>query len=149
MEVLGYGIFILVAAALAFLVFLMVYSALLYLTTAWAKVDDRTFGKAILSTFCGFLASFVISIFLGFVPLIGWLFSILAGIFIPALITQNIFHTTFTKALIAEILRFAIIMLISFVLLMGAVGIIGFEAIQHGLTDAFQQYSSGIFMYLG
>jgi len=141
MEVLGAGIFFLLACLMTALIMLMVYSVLLLLTAAMAKIEDRSLGKAILSTFCAFVASIILGFTLGMIPFLGWIISFIASLIIPVLITQGIFNTTFTKALIAEILRMAIISIIAFLIVITFMGLIGFEAIQQGFADVLQNFA--------
>ncbi|HPQ40407.1 MAG TPA: hypothetical protein PLV45_08535 [bacterium] len=148
MEHLGIGIIIIILSLLGLFIAFIFYSLLLHLAAGWVNIDDRRFSKALLSTLAGLMAFFSVGIFLSLLPFIGWAISFAAGIIIPVLITQAIFNTTFVKALSAELIRFAIVSLLSAIALLLVLILVGFEAVHQGAADLFQHYTQALHMRL-
>lgn len=148
MEPFGIGLIIIIFSLSGLFIAFIFHSMLLYLAAGWVSIEDRRFSKAVLSTLAGLMASFAVAIFLGLIPFIGWAVSFCACIIIPVLITQAIFNTTFVKALSAELIRFAIISLLSAIAMLLVLVFVGFEAVQQGAADFFQQYTQSLQMGL-
>jgi hypothetical protein len=143
----GIAIIIILGVLVSCGIFLLLYSALLLFTASISNIEERSFGKALFSTLAGFFASLVVGFFLGLIPFIGLAMSFLASIFIPVLITQAIFNTTLVKALVAEILRFAIVSLITMIMAFITIAVVGLGALQTGLSEALQEYGFTILYF--
>lgn len=76
--------------------------------TLWAarivKVENATYGKALLATLLGSLAGGAVGFVLGFVPLVGYVLSIVGAWLIDSLVVKAIFDTSYGKGLLITLL---------------------------------------------
>jgi len=75
-------------------------------------IENRSFGKAIMTTLFGGIISFVFSLFLYSQPLFSAIFSLIGDFLVTALLMIPIFNTTFGKALGASILAWVLSLVI-------------------------------------
>ena len=91
---------------LALILLALIASTLsLLLGAKLAGIDGRTFGKALLSTILGFVASFPTGLVMGLIPIAGCALGPVASYLVSVVITVIIFRTTFAKASVAEIVH--------------------------------------------
>ena len=139
---LGAGLLI---VAIFMIAGLLVYSALLLLTAAIASIEERTFGKAIFSTLAASFGTITVGFLTGVIPFIGQLIAFAASLLLPVIFTQVIFNTTFTKALVAELLRFLIVLAFSALLFLISILFVGMSAVQGNLSEFINQYGGQLF----
>ena len=142
MVALGVGVLI---VGVSIVVGVLLYSLLLLLTAAIANIEERSFGKAVFSTLAACFSTFVVSSLTGFIPIVGQLISLLACIALPVLLTQAIFNTTFVKALVAELLRFLIVLTFSAIMLLITILFARMSAVQGNLSQFINQYGGQLF----
>ena len=79
-------------------------SAFMLLAAKIVKVENATYGRAMLATLLGGLAASAISIPLGFLGLPGVVFGTIGGFFIGSLVVKAIFRTNYGKGLLTTLL---------------------------------------------
>jgi len=76
--------------------------------TLWAakivKVENATYGQALLATLLGSLAGGAVAFVLGFLPLVGWILGIIGAWLIDSLVVKAIFSTSYGKGLLITLL---------------------------------------------
>ncbi len=92
------------AACAAALLWLFVSAAFLLWGARLAGIERRSFGRAIGTIFLGGFATALLTTVLSASPLIGAGLGLLLGFCVSAAVMMAIFHTTFGKALAANIL---------------------------------------------
>ncbi len=127
---------LIIAAGLSmFFIMLLINSVLLHFAAICVSISQRSFGKAFLSTLQSFFLVLFVGIALSFIPFIGQTLTFAAGLLLPALITMNVYQTTFTKAFLAELIRMGIgfffLVLITFMIVL----IVGFGTFQSLLMN--------------
>lgn len=132
MAVAGVMMFILVGSIF---LGLFVLTLFLMLGARIAGIEKRSFGKALLSVILGMIVSFVFSIVLAGVPLLGQALAFFGGFLAQALVVMPVFQTSFGKALGASILAWVFSLLIFGIL--AAVAIVFFG----GLAAFSQEWS--------
>ena len=106
--------------AVAILIGLFIQAGFLMWGASIAKIENRSFGKALGTTILGWIASFVFSLMVIFIPYIGTVIGFAGGLLIAALIMMPIFSTTFGKALVATLLAWVLeLAVIGGILLLG------------------------------
>ena len=98
-----------VAAAGAIIIVLLiagffVASAFTLLAAKIVKVENATYGRAMLATFLGGLAASAISIPLSFLGLPGAIVGTIGGFFLESLVVKAIFATSYGKGLLTTLL---------------------------------------------
>ncbi len=101
------GIVVLVGIACVLLV-LCLSAGILLFAAAMVGIPNRSFGKALAVIIIGGIASFLISIPLNFLPLVGTIAAIILGFLIEAVLVQAFFSTGFGKALAASIISYVL-----------------------------------------
>jgi len=117
-----------IAAAGAIIIVILIVSFFVASAfTLWAakimKVENATFGRALLATFLGGLASSAISVplsLLGGVP--GAVLGIIGGFFLGSLVVKAIFRTSYGKGLLITLLAGVLAGAIAVVLILLIVG---------------------------
>jgi hypothetical protein len=79
-------------------------SAFMLLAAKIVKVEDVTYGRAMLATLLGGLAAAAISIPLSFLGLPGTILGTIGGFFLESLVVKAIFSTTYGKGLLTTLL---------------------------------------------
>jgi len=79
-------------------------SAFMLLAAKIVKVENATFGRAMLATFLGGLAASAISIPLSFLGLPGAILGAIGGFFLESLVVKAIFATSYGKGLLTTLL---------------------------------------------
>jgi hypothetical protein len=79
-------------------------SAFMLLAAKIVKVDNATYGRAMLATFLGGLAAAAISIPLSFLGLPGTILGAIGGFLLESLVVKAIFATTYGKGLLTTLL---------------------------------------------
>jgi hypothetical protein len=79
-------------------------SAFMLLAAKIVKVENVTYGRAMLATFLGGLAAAAISIPLGFLGLPGVILGTIGGFLIESLVVKAIFRTSYGKGLLTTLL---------------------------------------------
>ena len=98
---------IIAVIAVGILIGLFIQARFLLWGASIAKIENRSFGKALGTTILGGIASFVFFMMLSFTPIIrivGTVIGLVGGLLIATLIMMPIFSTTFGKALGATLL---------------------------------------------
>ncbi len=135
MEFFAAGFLVLTGIFLLICIMYLFFSLLLYISAALVNIHDRSFGKALLSTLLATLISFASGLLVGFIPFIGPIISFIASFIIPVVVTQFVFKTDFIKALLAELIRFAFVMVLFGIFILAVIGIVGLEALQSYLME--------------
>ena len=81
-----------------------VASAFTLLAAKIVKVENATFGRAMLATFLGTLASSAISVPLSFLGVPGAVLGTIGGFFLQSLVVKAIFATSYGKGLLITLL---------------------------------------------
>jgi len=102
---------------------LLVQAAFLLWGARIARIEQRTYAKALGTALLGGIAAFILALVLGVIPIVGHVLGIIGGFFISALIMMPIFNTTFAKALGATVLAWTLFLVISGLLMLVAGGI--------------------------
>lgn len=97
----------------------LISAAIMLLGARIAAIEKRSYGKALLATFAGSLASMTFSYLCLRIPSVGTLLGFLLGFAATAFIIQGVFSTKFTKALLANIFTWVLA-----ALLIGAVALL-------------------------
>jgi hypothetical protein len=71
-------------------------------------IDKPSFLKAFITALLAGIAASIVTSIVGLVPILGSVLALIASIVVPAIAIQLIFETTFGKALIIELISFAI-----------------------------------------
>jgi hypothetical protein len=79
-------------------------SAFMLLAAKIVKVENATYGRAMLATFLGGLAAAAISIPLSFLGLPGTILGAIGGFLLESLVVKAIFATTYGKGLLTTLL---------------------------------------------
>ena len=104
-----------------------------------AGVENRSFGKALGTTLLGGIASFILSLVLSVLPVIGTVVSFIGGFLIAALIMMAIFKTTYGKALWATILTWVLSLVVVGGLILLGIAAVGGWAV---LGQKAQQFAT-------
>jgi len=97
----GAGVLIVVAIIL---VAFFVASAFTLWAARIVKVENATYGKALLATLLGSLAGGAVAVVLGFVPAVGPVLGIIGAWLIDSLVVKAIFSTSYGKGLLITLL---------------------------------------------
>jgi hypothetical protein len=89
---------------IAIILFPCLQAALLLGIARLTKIEDRSYGRAMITTLLGGVAMVVLYFILRNIPTIWYMLVYIGGIILSALIMMPIFETTFGKALKATIL---------------------------------------------
>jgi hypothetical protein len=108
-------------ASLGLLLWLFLSAAFLLWGARLAGVEKRSFGRAIGTLFVGGIASLLLTMALSAAPLVGTGAGLLLGFGVSSVVMMAIFDTTFGKALVANILAWALPFLVA-----GGIALIGF-----------------------
>ncbi len=103
------------------LLWLILAAAFLLWGARLAGIERRSFGRAIGTLFVGGIASVVLTTVLSAAPLIGTGAGILLGFCVSSVVMMAIFDTTFSKALVANILAWVLPFVVA-----GGIALLGF-----------------------
>jgi hypothetical protein len=135
MEFLGVAALIIGIGFIALIFMLFMHTILLYFAAAWVSIAQRSFGKAFLSTLLSFILSIFVGFILGCVPFLGWFMSMAASLVLPVLVTWHVYNTSFTKAFLAELIRFCIEAFLLILIGLAFVFFIELEAVKQFVTN--------------
>lgn len=114
------GIFIIIALIV---VTFFVASAFTLWAAKIVKVDNATYGKALLATLLGSLAGGAVAFVLGFLPVVGYVLGIIGAWLVDSLVVKSIFDTGYGKGLLitllASVLAAAVAVAIVLLLVLG------------------------------
>jgi len=79
-------------------------AALLLGIARLTRIEDRSYGRAMISTLLGGVVMVLLYFILGNIPTIGYMLVFVVGMIVSAIIMMRIFETTFGKAIKATII---------------------------------------------
>ena len=95
------------------LVMLFVSAAFLLWGASIARIERRSYGRALAATLLGFIVSGILSLVLAFLSVAGTAIALLAGFLVEALVAMPIFDTTYLRALAAVVISWALSILVT------------------------------------
>ena len=97
-------------------------SAFMLLAAKIVKVENATYGRAMLATFLGGLAASAISIPLSFLGVPGAILGGIGGFFLESLVVKAIFATSYGKGLLTTLLAGVLAVAVAIVLILIVLG---------------------------
>ncbi len=110
---------------------ILIHALFLLLAARIVDIPGRSFSKALICAVLGGIASFIVSILLIWLPIIGWILGLGAGFIITAVVVQYFFKTTFGKALGTSVLAW-VFLVVLFAILAGIGLVLGAGALMMG-----------------
>lgn len=135
MEYLGITALFIIVGLIFFVIMLLIDAGVLHFATYCVSIPNRSFGKALLSSFLSTLLSLLVGTAFAFIPYIGLFSSFGAGLLLSAVTIMTIYQTIFVKALLADLIRKGIGFMASVLIALLIALTIGFGAIQNILMS--------------
>lgn len=98
------------------LAMLFISAAFLLWGASIARIERRSYGRALAATLLGFVVSGILSLVLAFLSVAGTAIALLVGFLAEALVTMPIFDTTYLRALAAVVISWALSILMTIAL---------------------------------
>ncbi|MGB3976474.1 MAG: hypothetical protein WBM02_12100 [bacterium] len=130
MEYLGIIALIIIAGLIFFVLTLLIDAGIIYFATYCVSIPNRSFGKAFLTALASFFLSLLAGLAVGFIPRVGLAFSFGAGLLLSAVVIMNVYQTTFTKGLLADLIRKGIGLFVSALIIVLTILTIGLGTLQ-------------------